>query len=54
MWRSRLCVRPPAFDLIAATKRFVGFLSNSVKEFSLQNLSSKDEFREHMMSDNHT
>lgn len=49
-----VCVRPPAFDLVAATKRFVAFLSNSVKVFRLQNLSSKNEFREHMFSDNHT
>ena len=54
MWRPRLCVRSPAIDLVAAAKSFVGFLSNSVKGFSLQNLSSKDEFREHMISDNYT
>jgi len=54
MWRPRLCVRPPAIDLVAAVKRFVGFLSNSVKGLSLQNLSSKDDFREHMISDNYT
>jgi hypothetical protein len=54
MWRPRLCVRPPAIDLVAAAKGFVGFLSNSVKGFSLQNLSSKDEFRENMISDNYT